>query len=86
MNNTSKGIIAILVVGGLVFATYKLTMKKSKRKMAQYINKKGYHSDIGTLLSFGDDYIEAWYKAAKKDASTFSLNGVSYNTKGGKLS
>jgi hypothetical protein len=86
MNNTTKGIIAVLVVGALVFATMKLTTKKSKRKMAEFIVDSGNHGNVDTLVSFGDDYIEAWFKAAKKGVETFTLNGVSYNTKGGKLS
>jgi hypothetical protein len=86
MNNTTKGIIAVLVVGGLVFATIKLTTKKSKRKMAEFIVDSGNHSNVETLVTFGDDYIEAWFKATKKGLESFTLKGVSYNTKGGKLS
>ena len=85
MNNTTKGILAVLVVGALVFATMKLTTKKSKRKMAELIVDKGNHGSVDVLVSFGDDFINEWYKASKKGQETFTLNGVTYNTKGGKV-
>lgn len=84
MNKTINGVIAIVVVGGLVFLAYK-KFGKSKKRDAMLIIKQGKHGDYQTLMSFGDDYIEAWANAVRKKQDTFTLKGVRYNTQGGKL-
>ena len=87
MNSTLKGVITILVVGGVVYASYKFLFKDKKKMYADLIIAKGkYTSSIDNLLSFGEDYLKEWYLAAKKGEETLTLKGVTYKTQGGKLS
>jgi hypothetical protein len=41
MNSTTKGIIAVLLVGGVAFAVYKLTAGKKKPKVGSPCNNFG---------------------------------------------
>lgn len=83
MNKNVKGAIAVVIFVGLVFIAYKQVVPGKKRKV-EYIVDHGYHSSVNTLLSFDDDYIDAWYKAAKAGSETFQVNGGTYRTKGGR--
>ena len=85
MNSNTKGIIAVLVVGGIVFGVYKLTKKKTKKQMVEFITQSGYHGNAEFLMTLGDDYISAWYNSAKSDQPNFTLKGIRYKTKGGIL-
>ena len=86
MNSTLKGVLTILVVGGVVYASYRFLFKDKKKIYADLIIKKGkYTSSIDNLLSFGEDYLKEWRLAAKKGEETFTLKGVTYLTQGGKL-
>lgn len=85
MNKNTKGILAVLIVGGIVFAVYQLTRKKTKKEMVEFITKSGYHPNPDALMTLGDDYIQAWFFAAKKDEPSFMLDGKKYKTQGGKL-
>lgn len=84
MSNTTKGIITVLIVGGVVYASYKLFFSNKKKIYADLIVSKGKHSNYNDLITFGEDYLKQWYLAAKKGESTFQLNGVNYYTQGGK--
>ena len=58
---------------------------KDKDGQADWLIKKGfYSSDKSGLMSFGDDFISAWYEGAKKGDNMFTLNGKTYSTTGGK--
>ena len=35
-------------------------------------------------MAFDDKFINAWYNSAKHDYQVFMIDGVTYNTKGGK--
>lgn len=84
MNNTTKGIIAVLAIGALVYGAYVLTYDKKHRYATLIIQLGKYQGGVVALHTFGEDYLKAWAKAAKKNQSTFTLNGVTYNTQGGK--
>lgn len=87
MNNTSKLVTGLVVVGGLT-ALYFLVVKPklmTKEKAIDTIIKKGYYTGGRTVLAtFDEPYIMAWGKAAKKDEQTFSYQGRTYMTQGGR--
>lgn len=82
MNKTAKGIIAVIVVAGVVYGAYKLSFK-NKRAMARFIVKKGMAANLTTLMTFDEGYVKEWYKGVKANKPTFTYNGVEYNTQGG---
>lgn len=94
MNKNVKGVIVAIVVLGVGYAAYKIFLKKktvpaqppvSKTGMVSFIIQNNYSGGTPPeLMAFGDDFITAWYAAAKAMQSTFSYNGRSYNTSGGK--
>lgn len=89
MNKNLKGAIVVIVVLGVGYAVYRITRPKStkvsKSAMVAYLIQNNYFgSTPDVLMTFGDDFVAAWYAAAKAMQSTFSYNGKSYNTGGGK--
>lgn len=84
MNNNIKGIIAVGVMGAFAFLLYR-TILFPKSKKVQVIINKGYSSGTETqLMALDDKFINAWYNSAKHDYQVFIIDGVTYNTKGGK--
>jgi hypothetical protein len=84
MNSNIKGIIAIGVLGAIGFVLYR-TILFPKSKKVKVIIYKGYSSGTETqLLAFDDKFINAWYNSAKNDYQVFIIDGIAYNTKGGK--
>ena len=78
------GLIAAAVTGGIYLLVKYGNPAKRKQDMALFIVANGLHHDMNFLVSADDAYLEAWYKAAKKNAETFTVNGKIYFTKGGK--
>lgn len=76
------GGLAVLAVGYFAYKKFFLT----KEKKATLIVERGYASNVKNILGFDDDYVNAWYKSAKEDNDKFVINGVTYNTQGGKVS
>jgi hypothetical protein len=76
------GGLGVLVAGYIVYKKFFLT----KEKKATLIVEKGYASDVKNILGFDDTYVNAWYKSAKEGNDKFVINGVTYNTQGGKVS
>ena len=84
MNNNIKGFIAVGVMGAIAFVLYR-TILLPKSKKVQVILSKGYYGGTeNQLMSFDDKFINAWYNSAKHDYQVFILDGVTYNTKGGR--
>jgi hypothetical protein len=83
MNKNTKGIIAVLAVAAVTVVAVRLLFK-SKRAYASVIIKAGKAQNYVMLLSFDENYLRAWAKAVKKGQDTFTVNGNSYNTTGGK--
>lgn len=84
MNKNIKGLIAVAIVGAIVFVVYK-KFGHTKSNNVKEIVKSGNHGSYDTLMTLGDDYIKAWANAIRNNQETFTLKGVNYNTKGGKL-
>jgi hypothetical protein len=84
MSKNAKGIVAVLVVLGIAAVVY-TQLKPSKKAKASYLISGNYTTmTLAQLLSMGDDYVNAWYDAAKSSAASFLVNGKSYNIQGGK--
>jgi hypothetical protein len=76
------GGLGVLIAGYFVYKNFFL----SKEKKATLIVEKGYASDVKAIMGFDDSYVNAWYKSAKQGNDKFVINGVTYNTEGGKVS
>jgi hypothetical protein len=76
------GGLGVLIAGYFVYKNFFLT----KEKKATLIVEKGYASDVKAIMGFDDSYVNAWYKSAKQGNDKFVINGVTYNTEGGKVS
>lgn len=83
MNSTVKGIITVLIVGGAVYASYKLFFSDKKKKYAELIYDKGKHKDYKFLLTMQEGYLKQWYSAVQSGAETFVFEGSTYKTQGG---
>lgn len=84
MNSNIKGFIAVGVMGAIAFVLYR-TILLPKSKKVQVIINKGYSGGTETqLMAFDNKFINAWYDSAKHDYQVFIIDGITYNTKGGK--
>jgi len=84
MNNNIKGLIAVGVLSAIGYVLYKTILLPKSKKVSVIINK-GYSGGTETqLMAFDDKFINAWYNSAKHDYQVFMIDGVTYNTKGGK--
>lgn len=87
MNNTTKGILTVLVVGVLGYVAYKrFALPNSKKVVVNYMKATfGNEVDYEKFVETADkDYINAWSDAIMKGKDTFVYKGVTYITKGGK--
>jgi hypothetical protein len=83
MNKNLKGVVAVVLVGALVYGVY-LRVYGNKHRFATIILKLGKaKGTMAKLHSFDVEFLEAWAKASKKDLPTFSFNDKIYNTQGG---
>ena len=85
MNSTTKGIITVLIVGGIGYLAYKKFFQDKKAFYARKIAEAGKASNETVLKTFGEDYLKAWYKGIKSGADSFTYKNAQYNTDGGKL-
>jgi hypothetical protein len=76
------GGLGVIIAGYFVYKNFFL----SKEKKATLIVEKGYASDVKAIMGFDDSYVNAWYKSAKQGNDKFVINGVTYNTEGGRVS
>ena len=84
MNSNFKGILATLVVVAIGYVLYKKVIVPKSKKVQLIIDKGYYTSGEKNLVAFDDEFINAWYEAAKTDAPQFTINNVNYLTKGGR--
>lgn len=85
MNKNLKGAIVVLLVGGLAYFYYKKANDPRALVVKQLDADFGVDSQHGSFVYNADiNYIKAWASAIKSGASTFTYNGKTYNTKGGK--
>lgn len=84
MSSTTKGIITVLTVGVVGYAAYYFLLMDKKGFYAKRIVEAGKSSNAETLKTFDQDFLKAWYTAAKRGEETFSVRGKTYSTQGGK--
>ena len=84
MNKTLKGILAVAIVGGLVYLAY--TQSKGKRgKYITIITGTGNAQNAQLILTFDEKFLKEWAKASKRGMPTFEYQGKTYKPKGGKV-
>ena len=90
MGSNTKGIIAVLITGAIVYLAYKKFYKKSVVKSDVDIIIERLDSDFvydpkhsSFVKSADKGYVESWANAIKSGSSTFMYMGKTYNTKGG---
>jgi hypothetical protein len=84
MTKNTKGFLVVLAVVASAYVAYRLS-HPSKSIQVSYLIKNNYTTGSpAQLMGMGDDYILAWYKAARKQGTSFELGGKQYNTKGGQ--
>lgn len=79
----NKFLIGLVAVVLIAVAMYFFYFKKSKPSNAKTIIKFAGYSDYAALLTFDEDYLQAWAKEIAKGHETFTVKGVIYYTKGG---
>lgn len=84
-DKNKKGIFIAAVAVAIVGTTSIFLFKNKKVQYAKTIVKYGGSRGYATLLTFGEDYLQAWAAALKKGKETFELNGSKYYTQGGLL-
>jgi hypothetical protein len=89
------GLVVVVVVVAIAATAYFIIKSKKGKKEPTTKSEKvnaiiadpisGLDgSNYFDLMSYGDDYISAWYAAVKAVQQYFFLNGLKYNTVGGK--
>lgn len=85
--NMAKQIKILLIAVSAVSVGY-LAYKQfivSPKAMGLYLIEKGhYNSGLSNLLSLDAKFVKAWYDAAKKGQTTFSIEGNTYSVTGGR--
>ena len=92
-SKNKRGFIVVALVVALGATTYLIlrhlkvvpSLTKLEKINAIVLNpaSKMDSSDINGMMTFGDDYINAWYDGLKAKQQTFLLNGKQYYTQGG---
>jgi hypothetical protein len=84
MENKKTIIIVSVSVAAILGALW--YFKKGMKSDAETIIDAGYYSSgVAELSKFDKEFLKTWAKAAKADEPTFIFNGITLNTKGGKL-
>lgn len=84
MSATMKTVIALVLTGGAIYATYHYLVKPKENKLA-YLWENGFSSGPAVALRhFETGFVSAWYDAAKANNQTFDYQGKTYMTKGGR--
>jgi hypothetical protein len=85
MNKNIKGIIAVLVIGGLGYFAYKkLGKPKSVDVVSNYLDSIFGGDSKEKVSKFDKGYVDNWSEAIMNGSQTFEYNGKTYITKGGK--
>lgn len=84
MNSTTKGVVTILALAAVAGGVWFLLLRNKKRHAATIV-KEGKSANYSTLLTFDEPFLRAWAKAAKAGNDTFTFEGKTYNTDGGKV-
>lgn len=82
---TRNGLIVVAAVAVIGFFAYKKFMSGSVF-YARRIKSLGFFSgNVFDLATFDEKFLRAWFKSARKNEPTFSYEGKTYNTQGGKV-
>lgn len=78
-----KTILWIGVYAAVAYGAYYMFFSKTKyaKQIIQFGNSEG---SLDTLKSFDIGFLRSWANASKNNEKTFTYQGKSYNTKGGK--
>lgn len=83
MTSNQKGFVVVAISLGLGYFVY-LKQFPPKRNQIHYLMKGNFsEGTIAQLMSFDNAFIKAWFLAAKDAKNTFTVDGKTYNTKGG---
>ena len=74
----------VAVDGAIVYVGYRMVVPSKKKKIAFLIENNYSQGTPNVLSGFEDDFVAAWYKAAKAKDDTFNYNGKNYKTIGGR--
>lgn len=85
MNSTLKGVLTVLVVAGIGYAAYNYLIRDKKAFYAKKIAEAGKHGNETALKTFEEAFLKEWYKGVKNNQESFTYQGKSYNTQGGRL-
>ncbi|HEX4850073.1 MAG TPA: hypothetical protein VFV08_04660 [Puia sp.] len=77
-------IVAFTLIGGYILLKKK-NAPLTKEQQAEFLSANGFsQGSVQWLMSLGDDYIGAWYNAAKAGQKSFVLSGSTYSVSGGE--
>ena len=80
----TKTLVWIGVYAVVAYGAYYMFF--SKQAYAKKIKDAGkYGGSIDDLKSFGMNFLRPWAKAAKDNQPTFTFEGKTYNTQGGRV-
>jgi hypothetical protein len=83
MGKGNKTIIYIGIYAVVAYGVYAYFF--SKKSYAKIIANSGNYSlGVEELIKFETPYLKAWSKAVKNGQPSFVINGITYNTKGGR--
>lgn len=85
MSSTTKGIITVVTVLAVGYAAYYFLLWDKKAFYAKKIVAAGKHGSESDLKTLGEGYLKEWYKSVKKGSDSFTFEGKTYNTQGGRL-
>jgi len=89
MGKAAKAFLITALVAFTIIGGYILIKKKSspvtKEQQAEFLSANGFsQGSVQWLMSLGNDYIAAWYNAAKSNQQSFVLSGSTYAVHGGE--
>jgi uncharacterized Zn-binding protein involved in type VI secretion len=85
MNKNLNGIIVVAVIGLLGFLAYKKFGKPNSRKVVINYLDATFGGDHSAFVNSADKgYIDNWSDAIMNGSTTFTFNGTTFVTRGGK--
>jgi hypothetical protein len=84
MKDRNFKIAGLLILAVGAYFLYKRVKTNTTTGDAEVILASGSFANKATLLSFQPEYVSAWANAVRAGSRTFTFQGKSYNTQGGK--
>ena len=79
---TAMAGVALVGIYWVTQAAKSDAQKKSEK--ATFLVANGFNNNLNFVLGATDEYVDAWYKAAKAKKPTFTVGTKTYTTVGGK--